>query len=78
MPEISEPEMLNGYPRGPNGLHDLCRDEIVKIDAALAAAPTKAEEKKLRSRRNTCRMMMNWAKTRAGYVKPTKAQSDGR
>lgn len=75
MPD-DEPDMIDGYPRGPNGLHDLCRDEIVKIDAALANSPTKAEAKNLRSRRNTCRMMMNWCKTRAGYVKPGKATSN--
>lgn len=62
------------YPRGPNGLHDLCRDELVKIDAALATNPTKTEAKKLRSRRKTCRMMMNWCKSRAGYVEPAKGR----
>lgn len=60
------------HPPGPNGLHDVCRDELVKINAALAADPPKAEAKKLRSRRKTCRMMMNWCKTRAGYVEPGK------
>jgi len=60
------------YPRGPNGLHDLCRDELVKIDAALAADPPKAEAEKLRGRRKTCRMMMKLCKSRAGFVEPAK------
>lgn len=63
-------ETESQYPRGPNGLHDLCRDEITKIDALIDAAPTKAEAKKLRARRKTCRIMMNWCKTRAGYIIP--------
>lgn len=67
-------ETESRYPRGPNGLHDLCRDELVKIDAALATNPTKAEASKLRSRRKTCRMMMNWCKTRAGYIVPERAE----
>jgi hypothetical protein len=74
MPSLNvSAETERQYPRGPNGLHDLCRDEIVKIDALLAGAPTKADAKKLRSRRKTCRMMMKWCKTRAGYVVPDGA-----
>ena len=63
------------YPKGPNGLHDLCRDEIAKLDALIEAAPTKAAAKKLRSRRKTLRMAMNWCKTRAGYVEPAKGKA---
>lgn len=69
---MSEPidDTFAQYPRGPNGLHDVCRDELVKINAALESKPSEAEAKKLRSRRKTCRMLANWCKTRAGYVEP--------
>lgn len=69
---MPDAELLNGYPRGPNGLHDLCRDEIAKIDAALEFCPPEKEAKKLRDRRKNCRMLASWAKTRAGYVRPAK------
>lgn len=68
-------ETESQYPRGPNGLHDLCRDELAKIDAALSTNLTKAEARKLRTRRKTCRMMMKWCKTRAGYVTPRKEKA---
>lgn len=72
-----EPDMIDGYPRGPNGLADVCRDQLAEIDAALAAKPSKVEAAKLRRRRATCKMLIGFATTRAGYVKPTKAQADG-
>lgn len=75
MPD-NEPDMIDGYPRGPNGLADLCRDQLVEIDAALAAKPSKVEAAKLRRRRATCKMLIGFATTRAGYVKPGKATSN--
>lgn len=65
-------ETESQYTRGPNGLYDLCWDEIAKIDALIDAAPTKREAKKLRARRKTCRIMMNWCKSRAGYAERAK------
>lgn len=68
---VSE-DTADQYEKGPNGLHDLCRDELEKVEAMLAGGLSKSEAKKLRSRRKTLRMAMNWCKSRAGYVEPAK------
>lgn len=68
---MSDDGML-GHPPGPNGLALVCRDSIVKIEAELETATTKAQKKGLRQRLKLCRDMERWCKTRAGYVVASK------
>lgn len=55
---------------GPNGLAVKCEAILPGLLAARDAAPTKRERKQLSSRIKTARMLLKWAKTRAGYVTP--------
>ena len=53
---------------GPNGLARKCEALLPTLLADREAAKTKQERKHLSSRIKATRMLLKWAKTRAGYV----------
>lgn len=54
------------YPRGPNGLAAMCRDKIAELEAKRESLP-RSERKAINSRLRSCRMLLKFATTRAGY-----------
>lgn len=68
--QILVPEVTGETARGPYEMAKDCRAMVAKLDAAIAAAKTKREAKKLRQRRKLCRDLVRWCETRAGYVVP--------
>lgn len=61
------------YPRGPNGLADLCRDKLAELEALLPTIDDAKRAKAVRDHIAMVRRLERFAKTRAGYVKPEKA-----
>lgn len=59
---------------GPNAIARECCATLARIEAELASAPTKAEAKALRRRRQLVRDVARWCETRSGYVVPDKVQ----
>jgi hypothetical protein len=57
----------DAYPRGPNGLAALCKDQIAELEAQRKKLP-RAEREAINRRLHTCRMLLKWCQTRAGYV----------
>lgn len=60
---------------GPNGLALKCEVLLPKLLADRDGAKTKRERKQLSSRIKATRMLLTWAKTRAGYVPPKARRS---
>ena len=54
--------------RGPNKLAAVCAAILPALLAEREAATTKRERKQLSARISSVRMLIGWAKTRAGYT----------
>jgi hypothetical protein len=59
--------MREDYPPGPTGLAEMCRDKIAELEAAREAA-SGPERKAINRRLQSCRLLLKFATTRAGYV----------
>lgn len=62
---------------GPNRLAAHCADTIPLVEARLSTLTGK-KAREARRHLKLMRGLKRWCETRAGYVKPSKAQPDGR
>lgn len=58
---------INAYPSGPDGMAALCRDRIAELEA-LKAKAARSERAGINRQLHTCRTLLKFATTRAGYT----------
>ena len=56
------------YPSGPNGMALACQDRIAELEVQKAVCESRAERRSINQQLHDTRRMLDWCKTRAGYV----------